>query len=61
MSERIRREHPKYAGQMTISTFHALCANMLRFKSREIGIPSDFVVYDDFDSIEVLHESENAN
>ena len=54
MSERIRREHPKYAGQMTISTFHALCANMLRFESREIGIPSDFVVYDDFDSIELI-------
>ncbi len=54
MSERIKRKHPKYAGQMTISTFHALCANMLRFESREIGIPSDFVVYDDFDSIELI-------
>jgi len=54
MSERTKRKQPDYAKQMTISTFHALCANMLRFESREIGIPSDFVVYDDFDSIELI-------
>jgi DNA helicase II / ATP-dependent DNA helicase PcrA len=53
-SERIKRKHPDYAKQMTISTFHALCANMLRYESREIGIPSDFVVYDDVDSIELI-------
>ena len=56
MSERIKRKHPEYASQMTISTFHALCANMLRFESREIGIPSDFVVYDDVDSIELIQD-----
>ena len=56
MSERIKRKHPDYANQMTISTFHALCANMLRFESREIGIPSDFVVYDDVDSIELIQD-----
>jgi len=56
MSERIKRKHPKHAEQMTISTFHALCGNMLRFESREIGIPSDFVVYDDVDSIELIQE-----
>ena len=56
MSERIKRKHPDYASKMTISTFHALCANMLRFESREIGIPSDFVVYDDVDSIELIQD-----
>ncbi|MDP8240805.1 MAG: 3'-5' exonuclease [Candidatus Hatepunaea meridiana] len=56
MSERIRRKHPKHAKQMTISTFHGQCANMLRFESREIGIPSDFVVYDDVDSIELIQD-----
>ena len=56
MSERVKRKNPKYARQMTISTFHALCANMLRFESREIGIPSDFVVYDDVDSIELIQD-----
>ncbi len=54
MSGRIKRKHLDYAGKMTISTFHALCAKMLRFESREIGIPSDFVVYDDVDSIELI-------
>ena len=56
MSERIRKKHPKHAAQMTISTFHALSANMLRFESREIGIPSDFVVYDDVDSMELIQD-----
>ena len=56
MSERIKRKHPKFFKEMTISTFHAFCANMLRAESRVIGIPTDFVVYDDVDSIELLQD-----
>ena len=56
MSVRIGRAHPKHADRITVSTFHALCANMLRAEAREIGIPSDFVVYNDVDSIELIQD-----
>ena len=56
MAVRIGRIHPKDADRIVVSTFHALCADMLRQEAREIGIPSDFVVYDDVDSIDLICE-----
>jgi len=38
MSERVKRIHSKHSTLITISTFHALCANMLRIEAREIGV-----------------------
>ena len=56
MSERVKRTHSKHASSITVSTFHALCANMLRIEAREIGIPTDFSIYDDVDSIELIRD-----
>ena len=60
MSERIKRRQLLDADKITISTFHALCATMLRLESREIGLPRDFVVYDEVDSIELIQEIEHV-
>jgi superfamily I DNA/RNA helicase len=39
-----------------IQTFHSLCAWMLRLESRDLGLPSDFVIYDEQDSIDLMRE-----
>ncbi len=55
MKERIRaiiktKDLP-YAG-----TFHSLCAKILRIDGKEIGIPPNFVIYDDADQIDAIKE-----
>jgi DNA helicase-2/ATP-dependent DNA helicase PcrA len=56
MSERLARYCPHHLSKLTIKTFHGLCSSMLRTEAREIGLPSDFVVYDDADCIELVKE-----
>jgi len=56
MGERIRRLYPQDAEKITVSTFHALCASILRMEANDIGLSRDFVVYDDVDSIDLLQE-----
>ncbi len=56
MSERLARYCPQHLSELTIKTFHGLCSSMLRTEAREIGLPSDFVVYDDADCIELVKE-----
>lgn len=56
MQERIRRIFPKDADKITVSTFHALCASILRMEANEIGLPRDFVIYDEVDSIDLIQE-----
>jgi len=54
MRERLFQHSPEAAREATIKTFHALCAHMLRVEARRIGIPADFVIYDDQDSLELI-------
>ena len=56
MSERLARMYPEEFRQLTIKTFHSLCAQILRIEARNIGIPADFVVYDDADCKEIIKE-----
>lgn len=37
-----------------IGTFHATCARILRIDGKEIGIPQDFVIYDEGDSKKLI-------
>ena len=39
------------AEQLTASTFHAFCANVLRREGEHIGLDRDFVIYDDADQM----------
>src|SRR5258708_718235 len=52
MKERISRivsDMPGFAG-----TFHSFCVKLLRIEGKEIGIDSNFVIYDDSDQKEIV-------
>jgi DNA helicase-2/ATP-dependent DNA helicase PcrA len=42
---------------MWISTFHALCARLLRREAPHIGLPRDFVIYDSSDQLSVMKQA----
>ena len=42
------------ADQLTASTFHAFCANVLRREGEQIGLDRDFVIYDDADQMALV-------
>ena len=41
---------------MWISTFHALCARLLRREAPHIGLSRDFVIYDSNDQLSVVKQ-----
>jgi DNA helicase-2/ATP-dependent DNA helicase PcrA len=43
--------------QMWISTFHALCARLLRREGPHIGLSRDFVIYDSADQLTVMKQA----
>src|SRR3982751_37381 len=43
--------------QMWISTFHALCARLLRREAPQIGLTRDFVIYDSTDQLTVIKQA----
>jgi DNA helicase-2/ATP-dependent DNA helicase PcrA len=45
---------PTLAGDLNASTFHALCARILRQDGSEIGLDRNFVIYDQDDQIDVV-------
>lgn len=47
--------------QLTASTFHALCANILRHNGHHVGIDRSFVIYDDDDQIRLIKQSMEEN
>ncbi len=59
MRERIYRllgEH-LHSHQVTIGTFHSLCAKILRIDGKYIGISRNFVIYDDQDQVEEVKQA----
>ncbi|NJL10418.1 MAG: UvrD-helicase domain-containing protein, partial [Calothrix sp. SM1_7_51] len=56
MSERLMQAVPDVFHKITIKTFHGLCASILRSEAREIGLPTDFVIYDETDCKEIIKE-----
>ena len=57
MRERLERLVGPGAGrEMWVGTFHATCARLLRERGDSIGLPRDFVVYDDGDQLTVIKE-----
>ncbi len=47
---------PAQAGRMTVATFHALAAALLREFASRLGLPTDFTIATDADALEVLSE-----
>ncbi|MEN6560583.1 MAG: 3'-5' exonuclease [Acidobacteriota bacterium] len=56
IAARVRSQSPEAAPRLLVKTFHGLCARMLRMEARAIGMSRDFVIFDDMDSMELLHD-----
>lgn len=61
MSERLAQTCPQDFREITVKTFHGLCTSMLRIEARQIGLPADFMVYDDGDCIGLIKEIFNIS
>ncbi|HUF46728.1 MAG TPA: UvrD-helicase domain-containing protein [Vicinamibacterales bacterium] len=46
--------------QVWLSTFHALCARLLRREAPALGLPRDFVIYDSSDQLAVVKQAMRA-
>ena len=57
MKERVEHLLGKAAGDVTIGTFHAICARILRQEGTNIGIEKGFVIYDEEDQFKLIKES----
>ena len=44
-------------GKMWVSTFHSLCARLLRREAPAIGLSRDFVIYDSSDQLTVIKQA----
>lgn len=54
MKERLERLVSFAVNDLTLGTFHAICAQILRRDGKAVGIESGFVIYDDDDQTSVL-------
>ena len=57
MEARLNRLLSGSVKDLTLGTFHAICARILRREGQAIGIDSKFVIYDDDDQISLLKRS----
>ena len=61
MKERIKKYFSEYnvplSPQPFISTFHSLCAKILRIEGRHLGLSNRFVIYDDSDQVDAIKEA----
>src|SRR5262245_9075870 len=56
MRERVEGLIGDAAGPVWLSTFHALCARLLRREAPKIGLSRDFVIYDSSDQVAVVKQ-----
>ena len=54
LRERLERLLGARAQQLTAGTFHALCAMVLRRDGEAIGVPPEFIIFDDADQLDVV-------
>jgi len=57
MRERLHRLLGRLAEELTLGTFHAICARILRREAAAAGIDSRFVIYDDDDQLSLVKRS----
>jgi DNA helicase-2/ATP-dependent DNA helicase PcrA len=50
------RKKSKYEKLGFIGTFHSLCAKILRIYGKNIGIPNDYIIYDEADQIKLIKD-----
>lgn len=54
LRERIERTAPQHARNIWMGTFHGFCASVLHIEAKHMGLPGDFVIYDEEDCQEML-------
>ncbi len=57
MTERLNKLVSTAVKDLTIGTFHAICARILRQDGADIGVDPHFVIYDDDDQISLIKRS----
>src|ERR1700692_4387438 len=60
MRERVEALLGSECRSMWVSTFHALCARLLRREGPAIGLSRDFVIYDSADQLSVVKQALKA-
>ncbi|MBM2832698.1 MAG: uvrD, partial [Dehalococcoidia bacterium] len=54
MRDRLQRLVGRLVDDLTLGTFHAICARILRQEGQAIGLAKDFVIYDDDDKMNLV-------
>ena len=57
MRDRLERLVGTRSSQLTVGTFHAFCAGILRREGKHIGLDSSFTIYDDEDQMNLLKQA----
>ena len=57
MKERMQKMTQDTSGMPTIATFHSLCAKILRREAKQLGMTSDFVIYDTQDQEDAIKQA----
>src|SRR5215217_3103498 len=58
MRERVEALIGSACGDVWLSTFHSLCARLLRREAPKIGLSRDFVIYDSSDQVAVVKQAQ---
>jgi DNA helicase-2/ATP-dependent DNA helicase PcrA len=58
MRERVEALHRRRRRGVWLSTFHSLCARLLRREAPKIGLSRDFVIYDSSDQVAVVKQAQ---
>ncbi|MBM3176338.1 MAG: AAA family ATPase, partial [Chloroflexi bacterium] len=56
MMERLEKLLGQMSESLTLGTFHAICARILRRDGKAIGLDSHFVIYDDEDQLSLIKQ-----
>jgi len=57
MGERLKKLLGQTAEALTLGTFHAVCARILRQEGQAIGLDSRFIIYDEEDQLSLIKQS----
>ena len=57
MGERLEKLLGQTSKALTLGTFHAICARVLRQEGKAIGLDSKFVIYDEEDQLSLIKQS----
>jgi DNA helicase-2/ATP-dependent DNA helicase PcrA len=57
MKERLEQLLGQAADALTLGTFHAICARILRREGKVIGLESSFVIYDEDDQLRLMKQT----